>query len=164
MILKNSKFNFKVLNGIVESNDETFADLMEEEIHGILVKNFLSKEETEIVKNKIKNITHEKKTTINDGFRTFPLSFAQFTQMLDAGKMNVEDYIKIAEDVLANQISIIGTDIVSKLIFFLERHSMIRKISPVIEKKFKKPLIPFNVRELSPGNGELIVHCENLFF
>jgi hypothetical protein len=164
MIEKSTIFSFKSVEINDQSIDELLKSLLEEKIHGIVIKNFLSDEEITTLKNKIQSIPIEQKTIINEGFRSYPLSFAQFSQKLEAGLMNVNDYLKIAHFVLSNQAAQLGINITERLIKFLSKSNIIKQVSPIIEKNSQKPLIPFNIRELLPGSGELIIHCENLFF
>ncbi|NBX81409.1 MAG: hypothetical protein EBQ94_13735, partial [Flavobacteriales bacterium] len=139
-------------------------ELLDEKITGILFKNFLSSNEVLSIKNNVSKIPLSKKTIINEGFSTYPISFAQFSQMMENNLMTIEDYIKIAEDLIQNQTIDLGVNITQKLIDFLINNNLFQNIGPIIEPTSSKPLVPFNIRELFPGNGELVVHCENLFF
>ncbi|MFM1875334.1 MAG: hypothetical protein RL266_1071 [Bacteroidota bacterium] len=143
---------------------ELMEDLLHERITGILIKDFLSQEEVVSVRNGFKNIPDEMKTRVNDGFVSYPLSFAQFTQMKGAGIMSIEDYLSIADEVLKDQQQRFGLNFVDRLSRFLESSESFRKVEPIFNSAAGKPMVPFNFRELFPGNGELIVHCENLFF
>jgi hapalindole-type alkaloid chlorinase len=164
MIENSPLFHFLTFSADEMADNTIIKKLLNEDITGIVFKNFLSKEEVLSVKNHLAEIPKAKKTIINEGFHSYPLSFAQFTQMRNAGIIETEDYVRIAEDVLKNQHTEIGLNITQKLIDFLEKFEVFGKVSPIIETNSQKPLVPFNVRELFPGNGELVVHCENLFF
>ncbi|MBI1286593.1 MAG: hypothetical protein GC178_03350 [Flavobacteriales bacterium] len=145
-------------------HDTMIRDLLEERITGIIVKGFLSNEEVMSVLHTFNNIPDSKKTKVNDGFTSFPLSFAQFTQMKAAGLMTIEDYLQIAGDVMDEQRQRFGVDVLSKLCQLLEMTEVFETVRPIYNSDAGKPMVPFNFRELYPGNGELIVHCENLFF
>lgn len=144
--------------------DTLMDDLLNERITGILIKNFLSQEEVELIRDGFINIPEGKKTRVNDGFVSYPLSFAQFTQMKAAGVMSTEDYLHIADEVLRDQEKRFGTNIVGRLITYLENVPPLRKVEPIYNSVESRPMVPFNFRELYPESGELIVHCENLFF
>lgn len=164
MIAKTPIYNFIEFSANEKLSTETIQQLLNEEVTGILFKGFLAPSEVQSVKKHLQQIPTEKKTIVNQGFHSYPMSFAQFTQMKAAGQFSIEDYINTASKVLANQLSEIGIDVTKKLINFLEQMEPFRHVSPIIEPQYGKPLVPFNVRELFPGNGELVVHCENLFF
>lgn len=164
MTLAKNEFNFIEINAIDTIPHDVLHQLMREEITGVLIKNFLSKEEVQLVQNNIKSIPKSLKFVINEGFQTYPISFAQFTQMAKAGAMTIEQYLKIAKMSLENETSHLGLNISNRLVRFLTKHELFEEVSPIIEPKSNQPLIPFNIRELFSGNGELIAHCENLFF
>lgn len=159
-----SCFTFITVNNFSELDEGIMTDLLNEKITGILFKKFLSQNETESLLKGLSNIAQEDKTLVNEGFQSYPLSFAQFTQKKKSGEMVTEDYVKEAKLLQNRLLNDFGVDITSKLCYFLQQFSEFRKVSPILNTEFNSYLIPFNFRELFPGKGELIAHCENLFF
>lgn len=157
-------FNFITINHKEELNANMMADLLEERITGILIKKFLSEAEVSNALEGIWNTPYQLKTRINDGFFSHPITFAQFTQLKEAGKLTLNDYCKIANELLTTQEQKLGFDVVKKLCNFLNTYDPIKQVSPIINKENSQELVPFTIRELLPGKGELIIHCENLFF
>ncbi len=157
-------FKFITIDERNELNAELIKDLLEERITGILIKNFLNKAEVNSALKGIWNTPYQQKTRINDGFFSHPITFAQFTQLKESGKLTLNDYCKIAQELLSTQEKKLGVDIVKKLCDFLNAFNPIEQISPIVNKENGQELVPFTIRELLPGKGELIIHCENLFF
>jgi len=157
-------FKFITIDEKNELNSELIKDLLEERITGILIKNFLNKAEVNSALKGIWNTPYQQKTRINDGFFSHPITFAQFTQLKESGKLTLNDYCKIAQELLSTQEKKLGVDIVKKLCDFLNAFNPIEQISPIVNKENGQELVPFTIRELLPGKGELIIHCENLFF
>lgn len=141
------------------------ADLLSEKITGIIFKKFLNQDEIQKVRDGFyNNIPTHQKTKINDGFTSYPISFAQFTQAKKHGTMNIEEYTLIASNLISTQEEVFGLNILEKISNFLCSLECFEHVQPIFNKEHNKYLVPFNFRELLPGNGELIIHCENLFF
>jgi hypothetical protein len=157
-------FNFITINHEDELNANLIIDLLEERITGILIKNFLNKSEVSSALEGVWNTPYQNKTRINDGFFSHPITFAQFTQLKESGQLTIDDYCKIAHDLLTSQEQKLGYNVVKKLCNFLNAFDPIKQVSPIINKDNGQELVPFTIRELLPGKGELIIHCENLFF
>jgi hypothetical protein len=163
-MINSEKFSFVTIDRGSRIPTKLMVDLLEERITGILVKGFLNSSEVETLCSGFLAIPNSDKTKVNDGFTSFPLSFAQFTQMKAAGTISTEDYIQIAGRLLENQQSWFGIDFVSRFCKFLESSEAFESVETIFNTEFQKPMVPFNIRELSPGKGEFIIHCENLFF
>jgi len=138
--------------------------LLEEKIAGVLIKNFLTPEETKTMLDGLLRLPMEKKVRINEGFASFPMSFAQYTQMRNGGIMTEEDYVNTASDFRQLFPSQFGMDVEHKLIHFFSDFFKGAHVESIYNNRFNKHMIPFTFRELFPGSGELIAHCENLFF
>lgn len=160
----NSLYNFIECDISDTIDDILIQDLLNQKATGLIVKNFFSQEEIGLIKSKLNQIPTDKKTIVNDGFTSFPINFAMFTQKRNQGLVSIEEYCDLAQDVLDNQEEYLGINITNRLIDFLSSLKSFSKISPIFEPNLKKPLVPFNVRELKPQYGELVIHCENLFF
>lgn len=138
--------------------------LLDEKITGLVIEDFLSTEECEKIVEQFNQIELSSKTIVNKGFDTFPLSFAQYTQLKDSGQMCTEDYVVLAKKFRDSVFTLFGIDLENRLIacfntFFPDKHCSLLK-----NEKYDEYLVPFNFRELKPGFGELVTHCENLFF
>jgi hypothetical protein len=138
--------------------------LLNEEVTGLLIEHFFSEAECQNMVQTLKQISNEEKTVVNDGFLTLPLSFAQFTQLKDSGQMNTEQYVNIATAFRQSIVPLFGVDIEQKLKDCFEQLFPNKTFNLLWNEDFQNHLVPFNFRELKPGNGELIAHCENLFF
>ena len=157
-------FNFITINEKSELNGDLIKDLLEERITGVLIKNFLNGEEVNNALEGVWNTPYQQKTRINDGFFSHPITFAQFTQLKATGELTIDEYCKIAKNLIESQEKKLGIDIVKRLCEFLNAFDPIQQISPIVNKENGQDLVPFTIRELLPGKGELIIHCENLFF
>lgn len=138
--------------------------LLDEEVTGLIIDNFLSHEECQNIVKTFMQISIEEKTIVNNGFQTLPLSFAQFTQLKEAGKMNDEDYTTISTKFRNSIVPLFGVNIEQKLKDCFKAIFPNKIFNLLYNPTLEKHLVPFNFRELKPGNGELVVHCENLFF
>lgn len=163
-MIANKEFNILKIKDGEPLPSGVLKDLLNGKITGVLFQNFMSSAEISLMKDKVKNIDKSKKTIINNGFTSYPISFAQFTQMKSAHKMTIEEYVEIAADALENQEENFGLNFTKRLFDFLSLQEEFKNIGPIVNKEYNKPLVPFNLRELSAGEGELIIHCENLFF
>ncbi|HLP51117.1 MAG TPA: hypothetical protein VK154_09565 [Chitinophagales bacterium] len=140
------------------------SDLLNEQITGILIQDFLNPTEIASLLNGFRKLPLSEKTVINEGFVSYPLSFAQFTQMKAAGTVTIDGYIEIAQKLKERQTDLFGLNITERLCLFLQMFKEFQHVSPIIHPETAQALVPFNIRELLPGQGELIAHCENLFF
>ena len=161
---QNSPFKFITITDAGQLTDALMQDLLNEKVTGILIKDFLNEQEVQTALQGIKNQDHHEKTKINEGFYSYPLTFAQFTQLQELGELTLSEYCDIASKLIKSQEQFLGIDLVQKLCDFLLRYPTFGAVSPIIEKQSGKQLVPFTIRELLPGKGELIIHCENLFF
>jgi hypothetical protein len=157
-------FNFITINEKSELNADLIKDLLEERITGVLIKHFLNGEEVNNALEGVWSTPYQQKTRINDGFFSHPITFAQFTQLKATGELTIDEYCKIAKNLIESQEKKLGIDIVKRLCEFLNAFDPIQQISPIVNKENGQDLVPFTIRELLPGKGELIIHCENLFF
>lgn len=164
MIYNEQLFSFVTVHPNQISNPNLVTDLLNEKITGILIKGFLDSNENQQLLDAFNSIAQTEKTIINDGFTSYPLSFAQFTQKHLQGTININEYIQIAHKSRIELANRAGFDIVDKLCAYLHTVNDFSIIGPIEHTESKQPLVAFNVRELFPERGELIAHCENLFF
>lgn len=157
-------FTFLTVERLCELPATAMHDLLSEKITGILFKNFLSEQETETLKSGFHDLPVNEKTKVNDGFFSYPLSFAQFTQQKAHGQLSVQDYVNIARKLENELHTHFKLNITEKLCNFLQQFTEYKEVSPIYNNEHQSYLVPFNIRELLPGQGELIAHCENLFF
>jgi hypothetical protein len=157
-------FSFIRIKSTGAMPDGAMDDLLNEKITGILIEDFLTASEVALLVNGFRNLPLQEKTVINDGFVSYPLSFAQFTQQKNSGQITVEEYVTIAERLNEKLINFFGINITDKLCSFLKQFKQLEQVTPIMHSELNKPLVPLNFRELFPGQGELIAHCENLFF
>lgn len=163
-VKENSSFSFITITDVNQLNDSLMQDLLNENITGVLIKHFLNKQEVDMALQGVWNKPYQEKTRINDGFYSHPITFAQFTQLKQAGKLTLNQYCDIASELLTNQEKTYGINVVKKLTDYLMLHKPFQLVSPILNKQNGQELVPFTIRELLPGKGELIIHCENLFF
>ncbi|MEY4286238.1 MAG: hypothetical protein RL511_311 [Bacteroidota bacterium] len=138
--------------------------LLNEALTGLIIEDFFSVEECQNFVEVWKQISDNEKTTVNEGFLTLPLSFAQFTQLKDANQMSTEAYLDIASNFRQRIVPLFGIDVEQRLKDCFSKLFPNHTFQLLWNQEFEKNLVPFNIRELKPGNGELIAHCENLFF
>jgi hypothetical protein len=133
------------------------------ELSGFVITDFLNHEEVTTVLNGFKNLTKEELIHINGGFNSYPMSFAQFEQMVQQNILTEKEYFDFSSRYIQNFKNKFGIDVHSKL------RSLIGKISGAFELEIPKnpsgngAYMPFTFRELFPGEGSLKAHCENLF-
>ncbi len=93
-------------------------------IINILIEDFLTASEVALLVNGFRNLPLQEKTVINDGFVSYPLSFAQFTQQKNSGQITVEEYVTIAERLNEKLINFFGINITDKLCSFLKQFKL----------------------------------------
>lgn len=139
-------------------------ELLTEELTGLIIRNFLSEEEVASILEGLKELQKENKTIVNDGFISYPMSFAQYTQMRLSGTMSEKDYVNVAHHLRHTFPDKFGVDVEGRIAKYLSTLFGEAGITPIHNPEFNDYLVPFTFRELLPGKGELIAHCENLFF
>lgn len=164
MTTTTADFTFLTVEHFSELPVNAMRDLLNEKITGILFKNFLNQQETSNLINGFRNLPVNEKTQVNEGFISYPLSFAQFTQQKAQGQLTIQDYTVIAQKLEKELLPLFKMNITEKLCTFLQQFEEYKEISPIYNSEYNSYLVPFNIRELLPGQGELIAHCENLFF
>ncbi len=86
---QNSPFKFITITDAGQLTDALMQDLLNEKVTGILIKDFLNEQEVQTALQGIKNQDHHEKTKINEGFYSYPLTFAQFTQLQELGELTL---------------------------------------------------------------------------
>lgn len=139
-------------------------ELLDEKLTGLIVRNFLSQDEIEAILKGLDELQKDNKTIVNDGFISYPMSFAQYTQMRMSGAMTEDDYVNVAHHLRTTFAEKFGVDVEGRVAKYLEPLFGNAQVSPIYHPQKDDYLVPFTFRELLPGKGELIAHCENLFF
>lgn len=161
--MNTTKFKFLEFEPGHFPSDAEITSLFNDEITGILMKSFLSNKEADRIIYGFDTIDYKRKVQINEGFISYPLTFAQFTQRKLANEITVEEYNKLTLELIQTTKEVFGIDFITRLTTFLEKYSHIKSVSSLYENS-SQYLVPYTFRDLFPGRGELIAHCENLFF
>lgn len=103
------------------------------------------------------------KVRVNEGLYFHPLSFAQFSQRLAEGSITEEEYTRYSSRFRENFQQVFGVDVEKRLVSYV-RDTFGMEVTPLYNSREAVHLPPFTFRELLPDAGELVVHCENLFF
>ncbi len=139
-------------------------DITNNKIDGFIVNDFLTKNEVSQLINGFRNIGDSNLVHIEKGFDSYPMSFAQFDQMLQHNLLSESDYFIESEDFINSFVQKFGVDIVSKMNTIFESIKNSPRIEIASKPNENNHYIPFTFRELFPGDGCLKAHCENLFF
>jgi hypothetical protein len=157
-------YNFLDIS-LSETFKYNFGDkLLKKEIDGIIINNFLTRDDISKIINGFDELPNKDLTVINEGFIAYPLSFAQCIQGITSKKISEEDYYNIANDYRATFSKKFGVDIESKFKALFEQIFPERTLNVPLPTKNNGSFVPFNFRKLFPDYGELKIHCENLFF
>lgn len=145
----NEKLDFKKLK------DGNFA--------GFIIEEFLTDIECDTILTGYNSLENHHKVKINPSFYSFPISFAQYTQMLTSKELTDEDYSLKSKSFLDSFEEMFGVTVFAKLqsIFSEMVNSPTIKLAP--HSLPNTNYIPFTFRELLEGDGCLKAHCENLF-
>jgi len=160
-----SVYNIATLSyGEIDAHDKVINSILSGEISGVIIEDFLSAEETHSILENFRAIDTQQKIHINGGFDSYPMSFAQFDQMVRSGKLLEEDYFKVSKDFISQFYKNFGVDVIGRLKDFV--YSSSNNIELDIPKNAlgTGEYVPFTYRELFPGEGCLKAHCENLFY
>lgn len=149
----------EVLNGALDLNL-----LLSDTINGFVVTDFLDGSEISEIVNGFRDLHEEKLIKINPRFNTYPISFAQFAQMVKQNTLSEKDYFENSSDFISGFNSKFGIDIFGKLASLFSKIKNAPQFEIPREMKSGGNYIPFTFRELFAGGGCLKAHCENLFF
>lgn len=149
-------------NGI-EENNLSLNDITSNKVNGFVISDFLNQQEVVTMLSGFRSIQAEELIHINESFDSYPMSFAQYDQMLERNIIKNEDYFNVSEKFISNFPAKFGVNITQKLI---DVFSNITNAPPIFipNDNDQRPYVPFTFRELFPGEGCLKAHCENLFF
>lgn len=158
---------YKIENYLIEDltrGKVNLDDLISGNLHGFVLENFLSQDEVGQILNGFRSLNHSELVHINPAFNSYPMSFAQFDQMVRQGKLTEEGYFDFSKEYVLHFKNKFGVDIHSKLksIFGSIVNSPQLEIPQNVSKS--GAYVPFTFRELFAGEGCLKAHCENLFF
>ncbi len=134
------------------------------ELTGIIIDDFLSLAEAASIKNAYYNTLRSKVTIVDEGFVSYPQSFAQLTQGLLAKTIEPNEFFNRAQTYKDTFQDVFGVNLLQRLQSVTERLFDGKKLYVPTPENKKGSFVPFTFRELKPGKGELKVHCENLFF
>lgn len=149
-------------NGIKENNI-CLNDITSNKVNGFIISDFLSQQEVDSILSGFKSLQKEELIHINESFDSYPMSFAQYDQMLERNSIKNEDYFNVSKNFISKFPSKFAVNILQKLI---DVFSNIKNAPPILipNDTEQRPYVPFTFRELFPGEGCLKAHCENLFF
>jgi len=139
------------------------AELISESLTGLIVHDFLSQREVSQVLEGLGSMAVEDKVKVNDGLYFHPVSFAQFTQRLAEGSMTEREYAELSARFREGFQRAFGVDAEERVASYV-RDLFGMDTAPIYNTRESGHLLPFTFRELLPGKGELMVHCENFFF
>lgn len=162
--MANTLYNFRETDFSQPPVAEWGIAMLNGSLTGLLVKGFLDSMTVENILTALHALNSNRKTIVNNGFVSYPLTFAQYTQARMAGQLTESEYALVARMFVENFSDEFGTDVTDRLTQYLSKLFPEAQIGPIMNSQRSGPLIPFTFRELLPGNGELIAHCENLFF
>lgn len=171
MFIRNSMNNNKTLYSIetctvkeVREGRISIDDIISDNKNGFIVSDFLSEKEVASLLKGFRNLQDTELIHIDDSFDSYPMSFAQFDQMVESGVIKSEDYFSRSENFISNFSAEYGVDIIQKLGSLFGSVTNAPPIEIPKNETSKERYVPFTFRELFPGEGCLKAHCENLFF
>lgn len=139
-------------------------ELLNGNMHGFVIEDFLSTDEISSIIAGFRNINDEELTHIIKDFDSYPMTFAQFDQMVNAKLLLEEDYFTISSQFISGFKTRFGVDVFAKMKNTFGHILNSPEICIPNASDSSKPYAPFTFRELFPGEGCLIAHCENLFY
>ncbi len=144
-------------------NHVSLEHILRGEPNGYILENYLTPEEVSSLMKGFRSCTETELIRIHEGFTSYPMSFAQFDQMANAGVLTETNYHESSAKFIRDFPQRFGVDIIGKMQdLFQQLSPEVRMEVPVNENG--APYTPFTFRELFPGEGCLKAHCENLFF
>lgn len=163
MMLSTNLYTIKQLNQN-QLPEIDLADIIADKLHGFIVKDFLDKNEVQNLLTGLKTIEDNKLIHIEKGFDSYPMSFAQFDQMVERGLLTEENYFKTSNEFISTFNNHFKVDVLKKLnkVFGSIKNSL--PIYIPTANNDNEPYVPFTFRELFAGDGCLKAHCENLFY
>lgn len=148
----------------IESGDFNLNEIISKQIDGIILKDFLSTQELELILAGFQSTTSDERVQINTGFDSHPITFAQFSQMTQANLLSESEYFSISEKFTSTFATRYGVDILQKLKHMIAISGNGIKLSIPFPENQTINYVPFTFRELYPERGNLKAHCENLFY
>lgn len=139
-------------------------DILNNETHGFIVNDFLNSDEVNKLIMGLRNIPNSNLVHIEKDFDSYPMSFAQFDQMLQSNLLKEEDYFLKSEAFINSFNENFGIDIILKMNQIFSFIKNAPRIEIPNKPNTTNQYVPFTFRELFPGEGCLKAHCENLFF
>lgn len=154
-------FNYSTLNQLSQID---MKDIISDDLHGFVVEDFLNDSEVFNLINGLRTLEANQLIHIEKGFDSYPMSFAQFDQLVERGLLTEAAYFKKSNDFITSFTSHFKVDILKKL------NDVFKSIknAPLIyipnQASDSHSYVPFTFRELFAGDGCLKAHCENLFY
>lgn len=139
-------------------------DIISDNLHGFIVEDFLNDTEVQSLLTGLRALDEHKLIHIEKGFDSYPMSFAQFDQMVERGVLTEENYFNASNEFISTFSNHFKVDVLKKLnhVFCNIKNSL--PICIPNANKDDESYVPFTFRELFPGDGCLKAHCENLFY
>jgi hypothetical protein len=129
-----------------------------------VINDFLERSEMDAILYGLDATPESELIKINDGFISYPISFAQFTQGIMNNTLSEDTYYRNAQKFRHEFSESFGVDMEQKVLLLFDRIFANQKIRVPSDRKSLGSFMPFNFRRLKPEFGELKLHCENLFF
>lgn len=139
-------------------------DIICDKLHGFIVEDFLNNDEVQNLLTGLRTVDENKLIHIEKGFDSYPMSFAQFDQMVERGLLTEENYFNASNEFISTFTNHFKVDVLQKLndVFCNIKNSLPIYIPNA--NNYHESYVPFTFRELFPGDGCLKAHCENLFY
>lgn len=138
-------------------------DLYTRRIDGFLIKGVLNPDEVSTVLSGLRQLVEADETYIDEGFRNYPMSFAQVDQHSEGSRERMANYFTECLSFRESFSERFGVDYESKLQAALEMILNGKKASVPAGIEGTGTFTPGNFRRLIPGPGTIKAHCGNYF-
>lgn len=152
--------DFKNFTNLPENG---YDQLYKRELHGIILKNVVSKEEIGTLLSKLKEVP-DKKKVFNDKNDLYPRGFASYLEKATGDEQqDFSSYFAEAHDYIDHFEKYLGIDLPSRIIKIFE-HIGNKRAFKYLEGEGGKGVFPHSqFRSLYPNKGLFPVHCGNAF-
>jgi hypothetical protein len=138
-------------------------DIYDRKIDGFLIKNVFSQQEVNTILTNLKQLQKSRLTTINDGFSSYPMSFAQVDQSSNNSTTALQEYFQSCVQFIKTFPEVFKVDFEARIQEMLSAISGGRDVHAPIGFGGVGTYTPFNFRNLKPEKGRLKAHCGNYF-
>ena len=129
---------------------------------GYVIRNVFSSTECQNLLDGLLNLRKDETVKINDGFVSYPKSFAQFQQTAEQNPSIEESYFSESINFRKSFPERFGVDLEQRIIRLINQLG--KKAAVPTDKKKHGSFIPFSFRKLGANGGRIKAHCENFFF